>query len=255
MLPAPTLDDLPALKLPHASVEAIGHPAPPGSGSRAPSGHRGRSMAIRVVIADDHPLVLRGLESVLGSEPDFQLVAQCTDGERALEAVRTHRPDILVLDLQMPRKNGLEVLKVLKADKVPTRAVLLVDELDEEALLEATREDVAGVVLKEMAPRLLVQCLRKVHAGKPWIERESAARAFEALLRREASTRELARLLTRREIEIAKLVTRGLRNKAIAELLFVSERTVKTHLHTIFGKLQVRSRAELTAYCTAKGIR
>src|SRR4029077_1642644 len=105
-------------------------------------------MPIRVVIADDHPLVLRGLESLLGSEPDFQVVAQCADGEQALEAVRVHKPDILVLDLHMPRKNGLEVLKELKAGKVPTRAVLLVAELDDEELLEATRQDVAGVVLK-----------------------------------------------------------------------------------------------------------
>lgn len=212
-------------------------------------------MAIRVVIADAHPLVLRGLESVLGSEPDFQLMAQCTDGEEALEAVRAHKPDILVLDLQMPSKNGLEVLKELKADKLPTRAVLLVEELDDEELLEATRQGVAGVVLKEMAPRLLLQCLRKVHAGKPWIERKSAARAFETLLRREASTRELARLLTPREIEISKMVTRGLRNKTIAEQLFVSEGTVKTHLHSIFEKLAVRSRAELTAYYNKKAIR
>ena len=212
-------------------------------------------MAIRIVIADGHPLVLKGLESVLGSEPDCQLLAQCANGEEALEAVRAHKPDILVLDLHMSRKNGLEVLKELKADKLPTRAVLLVEELDDEELLEATRQDVAGVVLKEMAPRLLVQCIRKVHAGKPWIERRSAARAFETLLRREAGTREIARLLTPREIEITKMVARGLRNKAIAELLFVSEGTVKTHLHSIFEKVAVRSRAELTAYCTAKGIR
>ena len=151
-------------------------------------------MAIRIVIADGHPLVLKGLESVLGSEPDFQLLAQCANGEEALEAVRAHKPDILVLELQMSRKNGLEVLKELKADKLPTRAVLLVEELDDEELLEATRQDVAGVVLKEMAPRLLMQCIRKVHAGKPWIERRSAARAFEMLLRREAGTRELARV-------------------------------------------------------------
>jgi DNA-binding NarL/FixJ family response regulator len=212
-------------------------------------------MTIRVVIADDHPVVLKGLESLLDSEPDFQVVAQCADGEQALEAVRVHKPDILVLDLHMPHKNGLEVLKELKAGEVPTRAVLLVAELDDEELLEATRQDVAGVVLKEMAPRLLVQCLRKVHSGKRWIERTSAARAFETLLRREVSTRELARLLTPREIEMAKMVSRGLRNKAIAELMFVSESTVKTHLHSIFEKLGVRSRSELTTYCNAKGIR
>jgi two-component system nitrate/nitrite response regulator NarL len=211
-------------------------------------------MTVRIVIADDHPVVLKGLEGVLATEPDFQVVAHCADGDQALEAVRAHQPDILVLDLHMPRKNGLQVLRELKADKALTRVVLLAAALDDEELLEAARQGVAGVVLKEMAPRLLVQCLRKVHAGEPWIERTSAARAFEKLLRREASTRDLAGLLTPREIEVVKLVVRGLRNQAVAEALVVSEGTVKTHLHSVFEKLGVRSRAELIAHCNAKGI-
>ncbi len=211
-------------------------------------------MPIRVVIVDDHPIVTKGLEALLGTERDFQVVATGTDGEQALRAVRAHKPDILVLDLQMPGKNGLEVLKEIKAAKLPTRVVLLVAQIDDEELLEATRQDVAGVVLKEMAPRLLVQCLRKVHAGEPWIERTSAARAFEKLLRREANVRDLARLLTPRETEVVKLVARGLRNKAIAEDRSISEGTVKTHLHSVFEKLGVRSRAELIAYCHERGI-
>jgi len=206
------------------------------------------------VIADDHPIVMQGLEALLGMEPDFQIVARGTDGEQGLRAVRAHRPDILVLDLNMPGKNGLEVLKEIKAAKLPTRVVLLVAQIDDEELLEATRHDVAGVVLKELAPRLLVQCLRKVYAGERWIERTSAARAFEKLLRREANLGDLARRLTPREIEIAKMVARGLRNRAIAEDLSVSEGTVKTHLHSVFEKLGVRSRAELIAYCHQKGI-
>jgi len=197
---------------------------------------------------------MQGLEALLGMEPDFQIVARGTDGEQGLRAVRAHRPDILVLDLNMPGKNGLEVLKEIKAAKLPTRVVLLVAQIDDEELLEATRHDVAGVVLKELAPRLLVQCLRKVYAGERWIERTSAARAFEKLLRREANLGDLARRLTPREIEIAKMVARGLRNRAIAEDLSVSEGTVKTHLHSVFEKLGVRSRAELIAYCHQKGI-
>jgi two-component system, NarL family, nitrate/nitrite response regulator NarL len=206
------------------------------------------------VIADDHPIVTQGLEALLGTERDFQVVASGTDGEQALRAVRAHKPDILVLDLHMPGKNGLEVLKEIKAAKLPTRVVLLIAQIDDEELLEATRQDVAGVVLKEMAPRLLVQCLRKVHAGERWMERTTATRAFEMLLRREANVRDLARLLTPREIEVVKLVARGLRNKAIADDFSVSEGTVKTHLHSVFEKMGVRSRAELIAYCHERGI-
>jgi len=216
--------------------------------------HHANSPPIRVVIADDHPIVARGLEALLGMEPGFQIIARSTDGEQALRAVRAHRPDLLILDLNMPGKNGLEVLKEIKAAKLPTRVVLLVAQIQDEELLEATRLDVGGVVLKELAPRLLVQCLRKVYAGERWIERTSAARAFEKLLRREANVRDLARLLTAREIEIVKMVARGLRNRVIAEELSVSEGTVKTHLHSVFEKLGVRSRGELIAYCHQKGI-
>ena len=216
--------------------------------------HHANSPPIRVVIADDHPIVARGLEALLGMEPGFQIIARSTDGEQALRAVRAHRPDLLILDLNMPGKNGLEVLKEIKAAKLPTRVVLLVAQIQDEELLEATRLDVGGVVLKELAPRLLVQCLRKVYAGERWIERTSAARAFEKLLRREANVRDLARLLTAREIEIVKMVARGLRYRVIAEELSVSEGTVKTHLHSVFEKLGVRSRGELIAYCHQKGI-
>jgi len=209
---------------------------------------------IRVVIADDHPLVLKGIGAVLAAEGDFQVVAECSDGQHALEAIHTHQPDVAVLDLHMPGKTGLEVLREMKASAVHTRGVLLVSQIGDEELLEAARQNVAGVVLKEMAPRLLVQCLRKVHAGEPWIERTSAARAFEKLLLRESSTRDLARQLTPREIEIVKMVARGLRNKAVAGALVISEGTVKSHLHAVFEKLGVRSRAELIAYCNQRGI-
>ncbi|HEV8437438.1 MAG TPA: response regulator transcription factor [Methylomirabilota bacterium] len=209
---------------------------------------------INVVLADDHPVVLRGLEEILRAEGDFRVLAQCKDGEEALRAVRHHRPDLLVLDMRMPRKNGLAVLREMRTDKLPTRVVLLVAELDDEELLEATRLGVGGVVLKEMAPRLLLQCLRKVHAGQPWIERTSAARAFEKLLRREAGAHDIARVLTGREVEVVKMVSRGLRNKAIAVRLSIGEGTVKTHLHNIYEKLHITSRTELILYCKDKGL-
>jgi DNA-binding NarL/FixJ family response regulator len=107
-------------------------------------------MTIRIVIADDHPIVLKGLQGVLATEPDFQVVAHCADGDETLEAIRARQPDILVLDLHMPGKNGLQALSELKASKTLTRVVLLAAALDDEELLEAARQGVAGVVLKEM---------------------------------------------------------------------------------------------------------
>ena len=194
------------------------------------------------------------LNDLLSSERDFTVLAQCANGDEALRAVREHRPDILVLDVRMPGKGGLAVMKVMKEEKLATRVVLLAASLEDEEMLEASRLGVRGVVLKEMTPRLLVQCIRKVHAGEPWLERRTAARAFETLLRREAGAREISKVLTAREIEVARLASMGLRNKAIGDRMSISEGTVKTHLHNIYEKVHVQSRAELVLYCKEKGI-
>lgn len=211
-------------------------------------------MPIRVVLADDHPLMLKALNDLLSGEPGFTVVARCSDGEEALRAVRAHRPDLAVLDVRMPHLDGIGVLRQIKREDLPTRVVLLAAALEEEELLEATRLRVGGVILKEMAPRLLLQCLAKVHAGEPWFERRGAARAFETLLRREATARDIGRILTPREIELVRMTATGLRNKAIAERLNISEGTVKTHLHNIYEKLHLRSRAELIVFCREKDI-
>jgi two-component system, NarL family, nitrate/nitrite response regulator NarL len=211
-------------------------------------------MPISLILADDHPLILKGLSDLFHSEQGFDVVAQCTDGEQALAAVRAHRPDVLVLDLNMPRKDGFAVLRAMREDRSPTRVVLLVADLADDQLVEATRLGVRGVLLKEMAPHLLVQCVRKVHAGETWVEKRSLARAFEALLRRESGTREIGQLLTPREIEIVRLAVKGLPNSEIAERLSIAEGTIKTHLHHIYEKLKVASRLELLLYCKEKGI-
>ena len=155
-------------------------------------------MPISLVLADDHPLLLNGLENLFRLEKDIQVLARCGDGVEALRAVREHRPDILILDIRMPRMDGLAVLRALKMEKLRTRVVLLTVALDEDEVLEAIRLGVRGVVLKEMAPQLIVQCVRKVHAGGEWLERSSVGRALEMMLRREAGALQIAGLLTPR---------------------------------------------------------
>lgn len=211
-------------------------------------------MTIRLVLANDHPLILDGLEKLFLLEKNFQVMARCTDGVATVRAVRQHQPDVLVLDIRMPGKDGLEVVRQMRKEKLPTRVVLLTAELDEEEFLEATRLGVQGIVLKEMAPKLLVECIRKVHAGEQWIEKRSASRALEQMLRREAGTREIAAVLTPREIAIVRLVAGGLRNKEIADKLCISEGTVKVHLHNIFEELKVDSRVALLRYAQEKGL-
>jgi len=211
-------------------------------------------MPISLVLADDHPLLLNGLENLFRLEKDIQVLARCGDGVEALRAVREHRPDILILDIRMPRMDGLAVLRALKMEKLRTRVVLLTVALDEDEVLEAIRLGVRGVVLKEMAPQLIVQCVRKVHAGGEWLERSSVGRALEMMLRREAGALQIAGLLTPREIEIVRLVASGQRNKEIAGKLTMSEGTVKLHLHNIYQKLHVDGRVALSRYAQNKGL-
>ena len=128
-------------------------------------------MSVTLVLADDQPIILYGLEQLFAREQDFHVLASCATGEETLEAVRGHRPAVLVLGLRLPAKDGLTVLRELRAEGLPTRVVVFSSALKDELVVEAIHLGARGVVLKEMAPRLLVQCIRKVHAGSEWFER------------------------------------------------------------------------------------
>ena len=209
---------------------------------------------IRLVLADDHPIVLDGLEQLFSTEPDLEVVARATSAEGALRALEEFRPDVMVLDLAMPGLDGLWVMEQAFERKMPSRIVLLTAHLDEAKLLEAVRLNVSGVVLKEMAPRLLVECVRKVHAGEKWLEKHSVARAMDRMVKRESELQRLTRLLTPRELEIVRLAAEGLRNREIAERLTITEGTVKIHLHNIYEKLGVTGRPQLILYATREGL-
>jgi DNA-binding NarL/FixJ family response regulator len=206
------------------------------------------------VLADDHPIVLDGLEQLFAVESDFEVVARCRNGDETLEAVRRLRPDVLVLDVRMPGIDGLSVLQQLEGAGLPTRVVLLTAAVGDEQLVEALRLGARAVVLKESAPRLLVEAVREVHAGGEWLEKGLVGRALRRLMDRESGLREAIRALTTRELEIARLVAEGLRNRAIGERLFISEGTVKIHLHRIYEKLGVDGRLELALYAREKGL-
>jgi DNA-binding NarL/FixJ family response regulator len=210
-------------------------------------------MPIRLILADDHPFILDALEGLFGHEEDIQVLARCRDGQETLDAVRRHRPDILVLDIRMPVKDGLAVIREMQKEGIPTRVVLLTAAIDDEEVLEAVRFGVHGVVLKEMAPPLLVQCIRRVHAGEHWLEQGILQRAMGKMMRHEAARKEMSQALSTREIEIVRLICKGLRNKEIAKKLFISEGTVKIHLHNIYEKLEVDGRMDLILLCQNKG--
>ena len=211
-------------------------------------------MTIRLALADDHPIFLDGLEKLFALEPDIEVVARCVDGEEAVRAVRELAPDVLLLDLQMPVLDGLSVLRELAREPASTRVVLLTVDLAENDVLEAIRLGVRGVVLKEMAPRLLIECVRKVHAGERWLERRSTALALDKLLEKDALAREVSEALTQRETEIVRMASRGLSNKEIASRLGITEGTVKVHVHSVYVKLKVSNRVALMRWAVDRGL-
>ncbi len=211
-------------------------------------------MAIRIVVADDHPLVLDALEGLLSAEDDFEVVALCRDGESALRAVRQHNPDILLLDLTMPILDGVAVLERLSAEETTTSVVVFTGTMDEKRALDCLRLGVSGVILKEAPSDQLIQAVRKVAAGEIWLEKQSYSQAMSLMLRQQNTNRHLASLLTPREMEILLLAAQGMRNREIAQELTITEGTVKMHLHHIFEKLGLPGRAGLIRYAHQNGL-
>jgi DNA-binding NarL/FixJ family response regulator len=210
-------------------------------------------MTIRIVIADDHPVVLDGLARLFAVEREFEVVVSAKNGDEASRAVRKFKPDILVLDLRMPGKDGIAVLNDMKRDASPTRVVVLTA-MENEDVLTAIRLGVRGVVMKDMALRLLVECVRIVHGGGRWIEKSAANRAVDRLLQRESGMRMMAKNLTPREVQVARMVADGTPSKHVADRLAISEGTTKLHLHHIYSKLNLRGRVALMRYMQSHGL-
>jgi DNA-binding NarL/FixJ family response regulator len=211
-------------------------------------------MPIRLVLAGPHRLILEALAALLREAGGFEVLACCSDGEEAMAVAQRQSPDLLLVELRMPRVDGLEVARRLAAAHLRTPVVLLADRLDEREALEALRLKVGGVILEEMPASALLRCLRAVHSGEPWLERRSAARMIEKLVRDESGLRQATRMLTTREVEVVRMVGRGLRNRGIAEELRISEHTVKAHLGNIYSKLGARGRLDLFRFAAEKGL-
>jgi DNA-binding NarL/FixJ family response regulator len=209
---------------------------------------------IRIAIADDHAIVLDGLRRLFAAEPDMEVVQCCTTGDDAVQAARRADVDVLVLDYRMPGMTGLDVLAKLANDRSSCRTVLLTAALSDDDAVEALRLGARGIVMKESAPDTLLECLRRVYRGDQWLDSETRSRAAELLARRAATASSAAQVLTARETEIVRMIARGLRNKAIAERLSISEGTVKIHLHNIYEKLGLDGRLELMLYAQKNGL-
>jgi DNA-binding NarL/FixJ family response regulator len=211
------------------------------------------STSIALVLAEGYPILLEGLEQVFRSEPGFHVLSSCTHGDEALRAVTRHRPDILVLDLEISG-NAFDILENVAAAHLPTRVVLYAARVDAGEMLEAIRLGTKGVVLKSMGRHHLIQCIRKVHEGATWLERSSANRAVEQHLRREDEYREASTVMSARQLEVVRMVLAGRSNREIADTLAISEGTVKGHLHQVYERLNIRNRLELALYAHDRGL-
>jgi DNA-binding NarL/FixJ family response regulator len=222
----------------------------PGPGSSAKS-------KIRIVVADDHPIFRDGLCKLLALEEDFEVIAQAQDGREVLEILQQCEPDILLLDLKMPGLDGLATLQRLQQSRNKTRVIVLTASDDKNEFVQAMKLGTSGIVLKQTATELLIKSIRKVHAGEIWLDSHTTAAVIRQFVAAEEplappappAARERERSpLSQREREIVALVAQGFKNKEMAEKMFISEQTVKNHLHNIFDKLGVSDRLELALY-------
>jgi two-component system, NarL family, nitrate/nitrite response regulator NarL len=231
-----------------------------GSELGGPTGVEARPARIRVLVADDHPIVREGLRRLLALEDDIEIVGEVGDGEGVLAMVEQLAPDIVLLDLRMPGMDGLSALQKMQKGTKQTKTIVLTASEDKNEFVQAMKLGCSGIVLKQTASDLIAKSIRKVHAGEIWLDSHTTAavmRQFaapqEPMPHAGVRTRDRSPL-SQREREIVALVAQGYKNKEMAEKMFISEQTVKNHLHNIFDKLGVSDRLELALYAIHKGL-
>jgi two-component system NarL family response regulator len=207
---------------------------------------------IRVLVVDDHAVFRRGLQMVLEAEPDIEVVGEAGDGSEAVTMAANTAPDIVLLDVRMPRRGGIDACTAIK-DAVPSVAIIMLTISDEEAdLYDAIKAGAVGYLLKDIPIDEIATAVRAVRGGQSYISPSMASKLlteFATMVRRDDERQQLpAPKLTDREMEVLKLVAKGLNNRDIAKQLFISENTVKNHIRNILEKLQLHSRMEAVVY-------
>jgi DNA-binding NarL/FixJ family response regulator len=222
------------------------------------SGQAEKPESLRVVICDDHALFRRGLEMVLENEPDIEVVGEATDGIQAVEKAQELMPDVILMDVRMPKRSGIEATQQIK-ELLPHVKILVLTISDEEAdLYDSIKAGAAGYLLKEISTDEVADAIRSVWAGHSRISPAMASKLlteFQAMTKRADDRQQIAPpRLTERELEVLRLVAKGLNNRDIAKNLYISENTVKNHIRNILEKLQLHSRMEAVIYAVREKI-
>jgi two-component system nitrate/nitrite response regulator NarL len=214
------------------------------------------TVPIRVLIADGHPIVLEGLRKIFENHPVIEVVGEATDGVDAIEKAVLLEPDVILMELKLPRVDGLTVLRSIQTRAPKTKVILFANADNREEFVEAMKLGCSGIVYKDSPASLIEKCILKVNAGEIWLDSNTTAavmRKFAAPGEAHSAVsngklpRERAQL-SQREREIIILIAQGYKNKEIAEKMFITEQTVKNHLHNVFDKLGVSDRLELALY-------
>jgi two-component system nitrate/nitrite response regulator NarL len=219
-----------------------------------------KSQPVRILLADDHPIFRDGLRRLLEAEPDLKVVGEACDGAEAVKMARQLKPDIMLLDLAMPRTHGLEALREMSTGPASNavRVILLTAAAEKKQIVEALQLGARGVVLKDSATQLLLKSIHTVMSGEYWVGRESVSNLVQYLRNLVQSSGEEAKQkkfgLTPRELEIVSAVVAGYSNREIAEYFKISEDTVKHHLSNIFDKLGVSTRLELALFAVNQAL-
>ena len=207
---------------------------------------------IRVLIADDHAVVREGLRAFLVLQDDIEVVGEAADGEEAVQAVVRLEPDVALVDLVMPRVDGIEAIGRIRAERPQTRVIVLTSFVDEDKMLPAVRAGAVGYLLKDVAPQDLVSAIRTVHGGGTLLHPTVVEELVREVSREGGAA--TPNPLTAREREVLALIARGRANKAIAFELGVAEKTVKTHVSNILGKLGLTDRTQAALYAVREGL-
>jgi two-component system NarL family response regulator len=200
---------------------------------------------IRILIVDDHPVVRAGLASMLGTQPGLKVIGSASGGEEALKLLQRDAADVILLDLRMPGMNGLDVLRSLAAAPYRPKVIVLTSFETDEDIYRAVQAGAQGYLLKDTAQREMIEAITSVHGGKRYIPRHIAARLADRMMRSS---------LTGREMEILEMIAKGLTNKEIGSALDISDNTVRNHVISIIGKLEVSDRTEAATAAIQRGI-
>jgi NarL family two-component system response regulator LiaR len=208
---------------------------------------------MRILIVDDHDIVRVGLSALIATEPGMTLVGEAEDGVEAVLKARALRPDVILMDLAMPRKDGIEAIHEIKAENPNARILVITSFAEDEKVFPAIKAGAQGYLLKDSSPQELIQAIHDVHNGESSLD-PAIARKLLRELNRPATSAESAETLTEREVEVVKLLAQGLSNSDIADQLIITERTVRSHVSNILAKLHVANRTQAALYAVQQGL-